>query len=341
MDYVEVVKKAWLVAWRNRAMWLFGLLAGFAGGGSSGLNYSSGSSGGGSGDSSGGSVNAPPWLKSPRLLLIEGMRFVELHLAVVAAMVVVLLALFLIGKLLRWVARPALVHMAAETGAGKKVTFGDGLSAGGSFLVRNVAMGWILWAPVFIISAVVLGSLGLIAYRGMMASNTWGEFVTPLIALGLSLLGFSVVIGLVTFPLRVFTTVCLQVLVVNDEPGPVAAITRCWREMRANIGQFAVVWLLSLVVAVAVGMMLLAGILLVGVVIAIVVVIGVLVQTQNAVAGIVVLGLAAIVGLIALVAVLVLSGFLGTFVSNYWTYSYQAVVARGRDEKAVPAGASA
>ncbi len=341
MDYVEVVKKAWLVSWRNRAMWIFGLLAGFAGGSSSSFRFPSGSSGGGSGGSSGGSLDLPPWLESPRLLLIEGIQFVRLHLALVVAVVVVVLAIVLIFKLFRWVSRPALVRMAVQAGEGNPVTFGDGLSAGGAFVVRNVAMGWILWSPVFVVSVVVLGSFGLIAYRGMMASNSWEQFVTPLIALGLSLLGFSVVMALVTFPLRVFTTICLQVLVVNDEPGPVSAISRCWREMRANFGQFAVVWLISLVVAVAVGMMLFAGVMLAGVVLAIVIIIGVLVQTQNAVAGIVVLGLAAILGLIALVAVLVFSGFLGAFVSNFWTYSYQAVVARGRDQAAVSVEAPA
>ena len=115
MNHFELLKRAFQITWRYRALWLFGFILALCGGGSGGggnFNFPGGSS---SGDF--GSLSDLPNMPAidPGLII-----------AVIAGVVVLILLLTVVGVVAQVVARTALIGMVKQAQTAPTVTISDG-----------------------------------------------------------------------------------------------------------------------------------------------------------------------------------------------------------------------
>lgn len=119
MDYLKILKRAWEITWRYRALWVFGIILALTAGGGGW------SGGGGGGDSSNiGTEITPPHI--PREVLQA-----LLALAVLCACAIILLAI--VTTIARYVAEAALIRMVNDyEETGEKLTVRQGFRLGWS-----------------------------------------------------------------------------------------------------------------------------------------------------------------------------------------------------------------
>lgn len=125
MDYVALLKRAFHITIKYRALWLFGiLLAIFGGGGGRVGNFSGGGSGGSEGGLSGGNLplNNNPFAGIDPAVLI----------GVILIVLFLVLVLMVIGIVVRSVSRAALIGMVAKIEDGDTVSVKDGWRIGWS-----------------------------------------------------------------------------------------------------------------------------------------------------------------------------------------------------------------
>ncbi|MBN1177769.1 MAG: hypothetical protein JXD18_01045 [Anaerolineae bacterium] len=111
MDHVKVLKRAFEITWRYRALWIFGIILALttaSGGGNSG----GGGSGGGGGGGNGGSWIGDGW-GLPGYEFPGGIAASELNIiiGIAAALGCVILILIAVSTIARWVAETSLIRM--------------------------------------------------------------------------------------------------------------------------------------------------------------------------------------------------------------------------------------
>jgi hypothetical protein len=147
MDYLNLLKRAWLITWRYRALWLFGFLlalCGGGGGGSGNFNFPSGNSGG-QGDGGLGNMPSLPDI-SPTVMI-----------GIVVAVVVVVILLVALGIVVRAVTRTALIGMVRQVKDAEKVTIREGWRLGWSAGAwRLFLVGLVIGIPMIIITLLLL-----------------------------------------------------------------------------------------------------------------------------------------------------------------------------------------
>lgn len=331
MDYWRIIKESLAVAWRYKILWLFGVFAGYVGGG--GFNAGSNFSGSDSGSRIGEEL--PAGFPSPRELAGQAGAFIESYLIYIILGVLFIVALVVVFTVLRWLARPALIHLGAKGRAGEDVTFSEGWRAGFRFLVRSVLMGWMLWTPLVILNFLVMGGLLLFAYQQLMITDSYLSLIAP----GLMLAGYLFVLALLTVPLKVFTLIATRTLVLGDEPSATWAIREAWGITQRKWKTFALVWVISIAVGMAVGFALVVVLFAFVVIMVLPVVISLAVAAKSTGFGAVLVVLTGLLFFVGMSVVVAFQGMLGSFVSNYWTFAYQDAVAERKPVAAQPSPA--
>jgi len=121
MDYSRILRRAWEITWRYRALWLFGILAAiFAGGGG----------GGNSGTSYSGGGRFPSWAPSAPF---DMERFWAAIVIVVLALILLAIVLAIAGVFVRYISETAVIRMVDDyetTGIKRRIR--DGFRLGWS-----------------------------------------------------------------------------------------------------------------------------------------------------------------------------------------------------------------
>jgi hypothetical protein len=298
MQYGEVVTRSFRIAWRNRYLWLLALLAGEAGGG--------GGSGGGYRGGGGGSGGADLADVPERVL-----NWIGAHVGLIVAVGIVLLAVWLVLFVISCIAAGAVVRAAAEHDAERPFGLGPAWRAGVAAFWRILGLRLIELAVLLAVLA-VFGGLVVLLVTSVVRNS--GRGVALAIGLGLLLL-------LIFIPVAIFYGVLMRLAlrsIVLELQGPVAAIRLAFGLMFRRFGRVALIWLISVAVGIAAGLVL--TVILVVVALPFV---GLLLAALAAGSKEVVIADVVVGGLVVLAASLVAGGAYGAFISSYWTLAFR------------------
>lgn len=249
MDHFKILKRAWQITYKYRALWLVGLVLVLAGGGIGG-GFSGGSSagGGGSGRGSGGGSGFPPgsgpenWPGWPGL----ESKFASVAgviLAVVGVIVLLAIAFGIVMAVLRYVTRSSLIQMVQSyEETGDEIGFKGGMRLGWSRSAwRLFLIDLMTGVPLALLMMLMIVPLVGLAIASFTAG---GE---PRIALGvvfvlliIPAILIGVVLGIV---LKAIVEIARRTCVLEGL-GPWASLKSAFALIRRHLGPAALQWLL-------------------------------------------------------------------------------------------------
>ena len=305
MRFSEIIKKAWNITWRYRALWVLGLFAGVTGS----------SSGGGSSyraPSSSGSGTSNPFANVHADQVLPALqRFLPV-------LIIVGMGLFAFG-ILWWVfsiaARGGLVYAVNEIESGRPFTLGASWRAGFSRWWRLLGLSILLALPVFLLLLlVVFGVIAPLLPSILSHTSPNGAVFVPVcgvVAIGIPAL---IVVGLI---LGIMYVLGVRFVMLHGL-GVIDSARESWLAFRTRFKDTALMYLINLGLNIAAGIVLAIPLVIIGVAVAIPAVISAVAGhwAQFAAA----LGLAfAIVTPISLL----FTAIWGTFTSSLWTIFYR------------------
>lgn len=322
MNYVDILKRALKITWRNRALWVFGIL----------LALTTGGGGGGGG---GGNVTVPggsgeqwdvpifrsfqPDFTLPTWSAIAG---------IIVIVLIVIAILVVIATIIRYLSENALIKMVDQVEAtGNAGTVGQGFRKGWSrpafyMFVIDLVIG----IPTAI-AAIVLILFGLSPLLLLLLDVTGVTVLAIVLTIGLMLLVIGVII-VAAIALSLLSKLAFREVALGNKR-IFEAIGDAYRLIRRNLSDVGMIWLLML--AVGIGW----GLLMIPVFIVVLVFAGVL----GGVPAAIVLALTESVGataavgapifLLAMIAPLAfLGGIYAVFTSSVWTLTYRELLAK-------------
>ncbi len=290
MDYGEVLSQAWRITWRNKALWVLGVLAGCS---------ASGRGGGGSQASSSfrgydfGGQGAP-----------EIERFInsiplETWIAVAIGVLLLILSLSLLFLVLGVLGQSGLIAAFAQEDGGQPVTLGEAFRLGSRYFWRLLGVRVVVWAAGVIVAigviSVVLLSLGI-------------ALICLLPLLCLLLPASFLVDGYVMLTM---------VAAVQENLGVLEAFGRAWEVIRENLGPVIVMALILILGGAIVSVMISAPFLAVLIPAGAGLLVG---EGWSVVTGLVASGVLLLIGIPILI---LLSAVLTTFTTGAWTITYR------------------
>ncbi len=299
MDYQEVVVKSLKIAWGNKWLWIFGLFA----------------SGGFATPNPGTSFN---WRESaPTDLQGRVNDWVFQYWELMIGFLI--LVLFVIGVLtiLSVIANGALIRAAADLEDERETSFSLSLKAGAHYFFRLFGLSLLLMLAVGLPLLVVFGV-------------TLWAFITGQTALAVLFGILSLLAGLALLPLGILLSVLVLFgsrAIVLEDRRIFDAIRSAWLLITGNLGTAFLVWLISILLSVAFGIIAFVALLLLAIPL---VVAGVIVFTGELTLGGV--GVFAFLAFCVLAVLLFfISGF-RAFQSTYWTLAFKRLTAPPGDE---------
>lgn len=242
MGYGDIIKRAWRITWRYRALWVLGLFAGVtgasSGGGSGGGNsYNPSSSGSGTGSGMGTDefmrgLDPAQW--SDRLIPI---------LPVVIAGVILLVALGFVLWVLGIAARGGLIQAVDAIEETRPFKLGTAWEAGFSRFWRLLGLSLLLGFPMALLVLVLALALALpllgTALRGADPNPAAFMPFCGLLVIGLPLLIVgSVILG----SMRILG----ERSIMLDDTGVFASAGGAWRTFRARLKDTLIMWFINL-----------------------------------------------------------------------------------------------
>lgn len=308
MDFGAIIKRAWQITWRYKALWVLGIFAGI-----SGCQASSPGSGG-----RGWDTDVPRLGDSgARGVAVLESAFFQ-YLPAILAFVVALIAFSIVWAVLSIAARNGLIIAVNEIEQGREKRLGELWSLGFSRFWPVVGLGLLLNLPMFVLAMVV----GLAVAVPMMQSFVGGrELGVQMIAPMCGSLAIGVPLILVlTFVLGILYLVGLRYVVIGGQ-GPIEAIRNSWSFFRIRFKDSALMYLLSGALNIAASLVLAVPIIAVFIALAFPAFVAISNQNWGAL-------LAPVAGG-AMLIVLVgwfYSAVWGTFTSSLWTLFFRRVV---------------
>jgi hypothetical protein len=265
MDHMKILKRAWQIVKKYRALWWIGLLLVIAGGGLGAGAKSSAPSGSGSGWSTNSAEMEEQfrnWQDMPNVPdMPDWSQLWERIAPVVAAIVVVVILLALLAivlslalTVLRFVTRVSLIKMVngyEETGA--EIGFRAGLRMGWSRSALHLfLLDLMLVLPVMLLILLLLAPLGFLAFAAFAAGDPKIVLGVVAILAAIPVILLGVLLGIVLGPIRelAYRTIVLQDL------GPWAAFKTTVALVRRHLGPAALQWLILVGMRIAWGIVL-------------------------------------------------------------------------------------
>lgn len=300
MQYWTLVTRSFAIAWRHKYLWLIALFAGEGGGGFSSnasTPFQGNTRNGQSPDLRSASESAGTWLNS--------------HIGLIVAAVVVVLLVWVAFFVLAAVCEGATVRGAAEHDAERSFGLGWAWQAG------RASMGTIIRIRLLLIAlglpVVVVWIVIVIAFLTALAGGSVGGAVS----LGLAAAVLALASFLYFTYLDVLGLLSVRAAVLEQVVSARAALGRGHRLVMTRFSRILLVWLLSVGIAIVVGIASAAAVA----VIAIPLFIAGIAATfagSGAVAVVILLSV-----LILLPILLVVGGFLAAQSSTYWTLAFR------------------
>lgn len=236
MDYGNLFSRSWAIVWNHKYLIVLGVIAGLSGGGggsSSGANYQVGEE---------DMQNLPDFL--PQFDAAWG----AVAVTAIAALIALLLALFLIVWALSQVAQGALIAGVEMIETGQDSSLGIAWRAGWSRVWTLLGIGLVPLIPALLVVGAVLAAgvifLGFGAYVGdATAFRTAGMgIVAVIVGVLCLLLPIMLFIGLLT---NLAYRACML-----EQTGVWVSYRRAWEVLRDHLGEVLVIALLALVIGI-------------------------------------------------------------------------------------------
>ena len=312
MDHMKVLKRAWHIVWRYRALWVFGIILALATGGGGG--------GGGGGGSTGGRFRIeemPPEIAGTLIAIGVGLACAIVILTIAVAVA-------------RYVSETALIQMVDDyEETGEKRSVRQGFRMGWSRTALRLFLIDLITALPVALAFIVLFALAvaplLLWATESTAAGAIGTVAT--ICLGLLVVLLAIIVGVILSVLtRFFRRVC-----VLEQAGVIESIRQGYGTVRQHLKDVGLMWLIM--VGVGIGWV----IVMIPVTILLVVLGGVFgglpgllvgglasLAFEGAVPWILGLALAIPIFILVLAAPLAfLGGLMEVFVSSTWTLTYR------------------
>lgn len=322
MGYGEIIKRAWTITWRYRALWVLGLFAGVAGGGGGGggsYNFNSpGSRGGGAG-------RGTPDLDAERFL-----RSLERLLPVIIVGVVALIVIGIAWWILSVAARGGLVFAVNEIEEGRPWSLGAAWNAGFARFGSIFGLALLLALPVLALVLLIMVMIAIPIVGPLMAGSDPSPWVVaPIcgtVAIGLPLLiVLSIVLGLMH-------ELALRYVMLRGD-GATYAIGEAWRAFRGRFKDTSLMWLIGWGLNIAAGIVFAIPVVIITILIVIPAVASALAEQWGAFA-IVVLVAAIVLTIISLA----FTAVWGTYTSALWTIFFRRFTGMERVPEATQPG---
>jgi len=232
VSHIDLLKRAFHITWRFRALWVFGFFLALCGGSGSGggnFNFPGGGGEGGNFEDFGNLPGLPTLDENTVIAIIVGLICLMLLLALVSVVVQVVSRTALIG----------MVGQASETGA---VTLGDGWRLGWSSKAwRLFLVGLIIGVPVAIISLILI-LVGLLPLLLLITGETAAMVIGVLLAIA-GILFAILVLLLISAIVSPFMELAWRRTTLDDQ-GVIASLGDTLGLIRRNLKDVFVVWLL-------------------------------------------------------------------------------------------------
>jgi hypothetical protein len=309
MDYAEVLKKAWNITWKNKGLWILGILAACTGGGGGG-------GGSGSYQSSGSRFTGREFPGLQRFF--NNIPQDTLVLIIVAAVILALL-IFVIVWVLGILGQAGLIAGVSQADEAGSVTLAEAWRLGLPHFWRMLGAG-LLVVAVAIVLALIVGIptaliAGLTLGLGMIC-------LAPLFCL-------LIPVGLLA---NVYITFVQNSIVVEKLP-VMASFRRAWQVFRANLGTAIVMGLILLIGGFVVGLIIAVPFIAIALPAIVAFSVGGQQTAQSATL------VAVACGLVYLPVMILLNGILQTYVSGTWTLTYRRLITKPAPVPAVPPAA--
>lgn len=315
MDYFGMVKRAWHITWRYRVLWLFGFLAGAAGGGSSpNISSYTQSSSNLTAEQTAQVDQVAQWAAENLALLIS----------VAALLTIVVICLWIISI----AARGGLVHLASQADEGIAPTVREGFSVGFHLWGRVFLIDFLIYVPFALVVALVVTPtivLPIIAAVQADSAGSGGAIVAAILGMIGVLLLELVILGLIGMVLGLIEQLALRHGVLGGTTAT-ESIRTAWHDIRTRFMDVFLMWLVTLGIGLAVGIAFGAVGAMFGVVI-----FGAAITGMWPVA----IG----VGLIMALVFIVPGAIVSAYYSTLWTVFYRRFTGRAVDGAASPAPA--
>lgn len=305
MDYFGILKKAWNITWKYKALWILGLFAGMGSGsgGNGGSSYQQSSS-----DFSSGTAD-------------QFTQWAGDNLALIAIVVGILVVIGFVFWVLSIAAQGGLVHGVNEAAEGRKPSLRDAWGVGFGKWGRTFMIGLVLGLPIIVVVGVFILLMVVMIGGGAAAGE---EVAGAAIAGGLCLVlpVFIVVMIALSVVVGVVMQLALRYGILDDVTFG-QAIKRGWNDLWGKRGAF-VMWLVMLLPQFAAGI-----VMLLFMVPFLLPAIGFIVAEQFVMA-------AAMFVLMGLVMMLPTAVY-GTFVSSAWTIFFRQMTGKEPSASSRPA----
>ena len=228
MNYTRILKRAWHITFHNKALWLFGFL------------FSLFSSGGGS---STGQGMRYTFDGGDRVLLLPGWAILLLLLSIG-------LLLLVLGVVLRYSSRGALIGMVREADQTGQTSASSGWRIGWSRFLPLFGIEWAIAIPAVVVMLLLL-AIGLSPLVLLAAENR----ALTIVAIAATVLMMLLVIGLLTAMGLVLSIVgeLAHRQCVLENKGVLESIRDGYRTGRQNLQHVGLIWVLLLVLSLAFG----------------------------------------------------------------------------------------
>jgi hypothetical protein len=325
MDYSAIIKRSVELTWRNKLLWVFGILVavftGGAGNAGQGLQYTF------------NQQDVERWSRSmPYGGDLPWRQLAALGAGVILFLVFVGLIMIAVSIIVAYTSEGALVAAADDLDGGRKPTFREAVGRGWQRFLRLFAQDLIIGLITFVVGLLVLLAYALVAglllAPGIVAVTADGT-IRVLGIIWLVLLGLVVILGLILLMAAVgagqslVRAYAMRASVLNLE-GVFDALGSAWALLRSRLRESLTMWLWMALVSLGIGLLMVP--------------IGLLIAAMLVVpaAGAYALGRSAvlpaliIVPLLALLAILVvwLGGLYTAFQSTVWTLTYNQLAGR-------------
>jgi len=243
MDFSEVLGKAWRIIWKHKVLWIFGIFAGCARGGVGG--------GGGGGGGSGWQQNQPfpPGTTSGIERFFEqAIQWIGDNPWIVALAVLILLILAALTIFLGTIGRIGLIRGTFKVdGGAEKLAFG--------ILFReSLPFFWRVFLLSFLIGLAFVIIFVPLAIFGAVTAGVGFLCMIPLLCV---LLPLSWVISIVVQ--QADAAMVIENLSITD------GVRRGWDVAKKNVGPVLLIWLITTVIGVSIGLVLAIPILVIAV----------------------------------------------------------------------------
>ncbi len=303
MDFAGIIRRAWQVSWRHKALWILGLFAGATGSGygggwgGSGYRYNAQDLG------NWGSTSGIP---------AEVSAWVQDWAAVLIAAGVMLVLIGLLWLVLSLAAQAGLVWEVNGAEEGRPVSLGEGWSVGFHYWGRVFLVGLVLMLPVVLLVLILGFSIVLAVVVPIVqnASPAWPA-VAGIVFAGILAVPVFIVLG---FVLGNMYLLAVRYLAIEDRSA-MDAVRASWHALRHRLKDVFLMWLITLGLGIAFGFALAIPVATIAIGIGITAAVGVW-------------PVAVLLGGLLLVVVIVLSAAWNTFTSAMWTIFFRRLTGR-------------